>query len=97
MASTAGLKFDTTRPFVGDVNLNATEDKYLWEVQTRHDAGIIYIDDADSEAWDLPPSQRFPWDQDKGLYFLNAFHSLHCVVSHGLSSFLLWLRIADPC
>ncbi|MCJ1401881.1 hypothetical protein MMC11_005098 [Xylographa trunciseda] len=29
----------------------------------------------------LPEAQRFPWDKSKGLYVLNGFHNMHCLVS----------------
>lgn len=30
---------------------------------------------------DLPKALRFPWDQSKGVYLLQGFHNLHCLVS----------------
>lgn len=46
------------------------------------DNGTVALDDAYVAAMGLPTSQRFPWDQEKGLYLLNGFHSLHCLVGH---------------
>jgi hypothetical protein len=41
----------------------------------------------------LPEAQKWPWDHAKGLYILNGFHNLHCLVSivnsRSISSFLL--------
>lgn len=28
----------------------------------------------------LPEAQTFPWDDNKGLYLLNGYHNLHCLV-----------------
>jgi hypothetical protein len=28
----------------------------------------------------LPKAQRFPYDESKGIYLLNGYHSLHCLV-----------------
>ena len=30
----------------------------------------------------LPDAQVFPWDHDQGLYVLNGYHALHCLVSY---------------
>ena len=29
----------------------------------------------------LPQAQHWPWDGDKGIYLLNGYHNLHCLVS----------------
>ncbi len=41
----------------------------------------------------LDASLRFPWDNEKGLYFLKVFHSLHCLVGHyfGCSAIMLMI------
>ena len=51
----------------------------IWE-EIRVDNGTVALHDSYVEAMGLPTSQRFPWDQDKGLYLLNGFHSMHCLV-----------------
>lgn len=53
----------------------------LWD-DISIDNGTVALDDAYVEAMGLPISQRFPWDQEKGLYLLNGFHSMHCLVSY---------------
>ena len=52
----------------------------LWE-EISIDNGTVALDDGYVQEMGLPVSQRFPWDQDKGLYLLNGFHSMHCLVS----------------
>lgn len=49
------------------------------------DDGIVALPDSYVESMGLPTSVRFPLDQDKGIYVLNGFHSMHCLVcgSHG--------------
>ena len=32
-----------------------------------------------AEGLGLPSSVSWPWDHSKGIYFMNAFHTLHCV------------------
>ena len=44
-------------------------------------AGMVALDDADTARWGLPEGQRFPWDNTKSIYLLQAHHSLHCAVS----------------
>ena len=44
--------------------------------------GIVALTDTYVQEKGLPASQRFPWDAAKGLYLVNAFHNLHCLVSH---------------
>ena len=50
-----------------------------WEALS-YDLGSVAIDYEEAEALRLPRAQPFPWDYSKGLYFLNAYHSLHCLV-----------------
>lgn len=56
----------------------------MW-LNMHSDDGIIALDDEYVEKMGLPVSQRFPWDQNKGIYLLHGFHNLHCTVS------FLWL------
>ena len=41
----------------------------------------VALTDEYAESHGLPIADRFPWDDDKGLYFIKAFHQLHCLVS----------------
>lgn len=51
----------------------------VWDsIQT--DSGSIALSDAYAAKMSLPRSQRFPWDHDKGIYILNGYHSMHCLV-----------------
>ena len=51
----------------------------LWD-QISIDNGTVALSDAYVQAMGLPVSQRFPWDNEKGIYLLNGFHSMHCLV-----------------
>ena len=42
--------------------------------------GLIRIPDREAEQNGLPRSMRFPWDQSQGVYYLGAFHQMHCLV-----------------
>jgi hypothetical protein len=66
----AGLENDVPTPFRDDT---------LFSPRNRS------LSDA---AWDnwvvdpgIPRAQHWPWDGDKGVYLLNGFHNLHCLVS----------------
>ncbi|KAL9089358.1 MAG: hypothetical protein Q9159_002574 [Coniocarpon cinnabarinum] len=43
------------------------------------DYGSVAIDHDVAQSYGLPRAQNFPWDEFKGLYFLNAFHGVHCL------------------
>jgi len=49
-----------------------------WE-SMNIDAGAVALTDEYVSKMGLPTSQRFPWDDTKGIYNLNAYHSLHCL------------------
>ncbi|KAF2785976.1 hypothetical protein K505DRAFT_368627 [Melanomma pulvis-pyrius CBS 109.77] len=59
-------------------NANSTVTEEAWE-SLRYDLGSIALSDVYTEAIGLPKAQRFPWDQSKGLYFLNGYHGVHCL------------------
>lgn len=42
--------------------------------------GTIALSDEFAAQNGLPRSQRFPWDQSKGIYILGAFHQMHCLI-----------------
>ena len=52
----------------------------LWD-QISVNEGAIALTDAESGSLGLPTAQRFPWNDDMGIYFLNGYHNLHCLVS----------------
>ncbi|KAI9666118.1 MAG: hypothetical protein M1821_004053 [Bathelium mastoideum] len=40
---------------------------------------MVALPDEFVTALGLPQSQRFPWDQGKGIYLLTAYHNVHCM------------------
>lgn len=56
-----------------------TKTDQAWE-SINFDAGMVAIGDDEAESLGLPMSQRFPWDESKGIYLINAYHNLHCLV-----------------
>jgi hypothetical protein len=42
---------------------------------------VVALDDSFADTHGLPRSDRFPWDEGKGRYFIKVFHQLHCLVN----------------
>ncbi|MCJ1404638.1 hypothetical protein MMC11_007864 [Xylographa trunciseda] len=59
-------------------NDNLTSVFEAWE-QVDHDPGVIALPDAYVAEKQLPLSQRFEWDDTKGVYLVNGYHNLHCL------------------
>ncbi|CAG8958212.1 hypothetical protein HYFRA_00000565 [Hymenoscyphus fraxineus] len=76
--SLAGLVRNVPKPWAMFNVANETEQEKLWD-ETNYDKGNIALDDDYAKAMGLPRAQRFPWDQSKGIYLINAYHNLHCV------------------
>ena len=51
-----------------------------------HDQGSIALTDEYVNTLGLPSAQRFPWDDRRGMFFLNVHHSLHCLVCNLISN-----------
>ena len=45
------------------------------------DTGVVALDLDLMRRQGIPQSQHFPWDDSKGLYVLNGYHCIHCIVS----------------
>ena len=65
-------------PYTGAEN-NQTEADVLWN-KISVDAGAVALTNSYASSKGLPAAQKFPWDSDKGLYLLNGYHNLHCLV-----------------
>ena len=60
-------------------NPNLTEAAALWE-SISFDVGMVALPYIWTEEKSLPRAQPFPWDHSQGLYVLNGYHALHCLV-----------------
>jgi hypothetical protein len=79
----AGLVYDTAALLESHTpytDHNDTLRDQMW-LDMDLDAGMVALDDDDTARWGLPEGQRFPWDDSKSIYLLQAHHSLHCAVS----------------
>ena len=79
----ADLAYDTPTVFEHDTEFAANNETLADELWDGIDVSPITVALSDDWARDhgLEASVRFPWDDEKGLYFLKVFHSLHCLVS----------------
>ena len=82
------MEWTSKSPYYGE---NDTVADLLWE-DISIDNGTVALKDTYIDKMGLPVSQRFPWDQQKGLYLLNGFHSMHCLVREPIFVFscTLW-------
>jgi hypothetical protein len=81
---------DHDKPYIWNTEFsgdNYTEVNKLWYEDKEADKGVIAIDKSFAEKFGLPPSQAFPWDEEKKFYVTNGHHALHCLVSFPLSDF----------
>ena len=80
------MEFMDDSPYASDNETLADE---LWDA-LNIDHGVIALPDSYVENVNLPQSQRFPWDRSQGIYLLNAYHNLHCLVRSFPPSLLRW-------
>lgn len=79
--SLAGLTYDTVMQddHGGLYNSpNETLTNEAWESLTS-DHGSIALTKEYAASMGLPPAQSFPWDDSKSIYFINAYHGIHCL------------------
>jgi len=83
----AGLSLDTPTVHHHHTDYwskNTTVSDALWdEIDT--DPMVVALDHNFADTHGLPRSDRFPWDEQKGRYFIKVFHQLHCLVSTCIS------------
>lgn len=60
---------------------NRTIANAAWEATVYLDHGVVALPDEYTQARGLMVSQRFPFDDSKGLYLINSHHNLHFRVS----------------
>ena len=70
------------RPFVTNTEWsseNTTHADELWKALAPN-VGMVAVDNEFGRKMDLYATEQFPWDQSKGIYMLEGYHSLHCLV-----------------
>ena len=92
----AGLERDVPTPYRDDTifaNHNRSIADAAWNSWVV-DPGIVALPHEWVKRKMLPQAQHWPWDKDKGIYLLNGFHNIHCLVSwplHNSCLLHLWL------
>ncbi|KAL8850300.1 MAG: hypothetical protein Q9221_004715 [Calogaya cf. arnoldii] len=85
----AKLSWDTQRPYMKRTPYSSTnleEANRLWETSLDIDTGMLALTDDFVRKQGLPTiSGRFPWDENKSIFFVSGFHDLHCLKSIHMS------------
>ena len=55
--------------------------------------GIVALDHQWAAERALPPSHSLPSDHSKGVYILDAYHQIHCLVDMTLPKMIFWILI----
>lgn len=61
-------------------SLNESLSDRLWD-GIKTEQGMVALSKTFTDSKGLPRGVTFPWDEQKGVYFLQAYHTLHCLVS----------------
>lgn len=81
----AGLYQNVPTEIVEHANYNSpnrTIENAAWDnPDLLPEHGFIALPNSWAAAKGLPATQRWPWDNTKGIYILTSSHELHCVVS----------------
>ena len=93
--STASLFKDVSIPFTVD-NVYDSKNRSIADEAWNSpllvpETGLVAMSDDWVTSKSLPRAQHFPWDKSKGLYVLNGFHSMHCLVSSRIVYTLVFL------
>ncbi|KAI9660067.1 MAG: hypothetical protein M1821_001419 [Bathelium mastoideum] len=76
-----GLTYENTQTYTFNSDYwgeNGTLADELWDNIDINPIAVALSDEW-VEEHNLEHSLRFPWDDQKGIYFIKAFHSLHCL------------------
>ena len=86
MSAIGGLEYNTPIMYRAQTDfwsINETLSNELWNALDTSPIGVALTDDY-AKQHDLPLASRFPWDDEKGTYFIKAFHQIHCLVGTDL-------------
>lgn len=80
----SGLTFDTPMSYHAMTaywNPNASESdmEAAWDAIDTGPMAVA-LDDSFVQRAKLPPTDRFPWDTERSVYYLKGIHDLHCLV-----------------
>jgi hypothetical protein len=91
----SGLTFNTPIPYHAMTkywhpNATGTDMEAAWDAIDTGPMAVALHDDY-AKRVGLPPTTRFPWDTERGLYYLRGLHNLHCLVCDVFSGRILEL------
>lgn len=66
---------------------NETLANELWEAINSTSAGAVALDHHWAASKGLIRAQNFPWDTEKGIYYVQGIHDVHCVASSIMADF----------
>lgn len=66
-----------TKYWTGDCEISTREEDELWDLINVDNVAVALSCDYIKEH-NLEPSEPFPWDSDKSVYYLKVYHHLHC-------------------
>ena len=89
----AGLQANVKVPYQAKTEYSGEDEGLateLWEAINSTSAGAVALDHHWAASKGLIRAQEFPWDTDKGIYYIQGIHDVHCVVSSVVTqSFLI--------
>lgn len=65
---------------IRDTHDNQTITDPIWDAVIP-EIGLVALSEEFVKSKGLPEPQRWPWDHSKGIYLVNAYHNVHCLVS----------------
>ncbi|CAI6336795.1 unnamed protein product [Periconia digitata] len=74
-----GLAYDTPKKYESNWGKNDSEADEFWDSLDASPVVIALTYEEAASKYGLGPSAPFPWDNEKGLYYIKAFHHLHCL------------------
>jgi hypothetical protein len=66
-------------PYETNWGRNESEADEYWSSLDASPVAIA-LSREEASSYGLGPSVQFPWDDEKSLYYIKAFHHIHCLV-----------------
>ena len=94
LQANVGIPYQSKTEYSGEDEGLATE---LWEAINTTSAGAVALDHHWAASKGLIRAQDFPWDTDKGIYYIQGIHDVQCVVCSVVTqSFLISTLLTAP-
>jgi hypothetical protein len=73
-----GLAYDTPMNYETNWGRNESEADDYWNLLDASPV-VVALGHEEASRYGLGPSVQFPWDDEKNLYYIKAFHHIHCL------------------